>query len=168
MTFFGSDAISSSAYATEASLVILVAAGNGALNISFYTALAIATVLSIVAFSYRQTVHAYPQGGGSYNVSRENLGQIPGLVAAAALLIDYVLTVAASIVAGSHAITLCRIIFSFAATALRSRAASSRSRIGGNNFCTTAPRIDCAKPSKSIQMLPSFKFHICWNGKSDI
>ena len=74
---FGSDAISSSAYATEAALVILVAAGNGALGISFYTALAIALLLFMVAFSYRQTVYAYPHGGGSYNVSRENLGKLP-------------------------------------------------------------------------------------------
>lgn len=105
LAVFGSDAISSSAYATEAALVILMAAGNGALSISFYTALAIAGLLSMVAFSYRQTVHAYPHGGGSYNVSRENLGTIPGLVAASALLIDYVLTVAVSIVAGSAAVT---------------------------------------------------------------
>ena len=105
LAVFGSDAISSSAYATEASLVILMAAGNGALNISLYTALAVALLLSMVAFSYRQTVFAYPHGGGSYNVSRENLGQLPGLVAAAALLIDYVLTVAVSIVAGAAAVT---------------------------------------------------------------
>lgn len=105
LAVFGSDAISSSAYATEAALVILVAAGNGALGISFFTALAIALLLSMVAFSYRQTVYAYPHGGGSYNVSRENLGQLPGLVAAAALLIDYVLTVAVSIVAGAANVT---------------------------------------------------------------
>ncbi|MDE3091669.1 MAG: APC family permease, partial [Chloroflexota bacterium] len=105
LAVFGSDAISSSAYATEAALVILMAAGNGALNISFYAAIAIALMLSMVAFSYRQTVYAYPHGGGSYNVSRENLGQLPGLIAAAALLIDYVLTVAVSIVAGSAAVT---------------------------------------------------------------
>ncbi len=105
LAVFGSDAISSSAYATEASLVILMAAGNGALGISFFTALAIALLLSMVAFSYRQTVYAYPHGGGSYNVSRENLGQLPGLVAASALLIDYILTVAVSIVAGSAAVT---------------------------------------------------------------
>ncbi len=104
LAVFGSDAISSSAYATEASLVILVSAGNAAMGISFFTALAIALLLSMVAFSYRQTVYAYPHGGGSYNVSRENLGIIPGLVAAAALLIDYVLTVAVSIVAGSAAV----------------------------------------------------------------
>src|SRR5512135_1067528 len=105
LAVFGSDAISSSAYATEAALIILMAAGNGALNISFYTALAIALLLSMVAFSYRQTVYAYPHGGGSYNVSRENLGRIAGLVAAAALLIDYVLTVSVSIVAGAANVT---------------------------------------------------------------
>jgi amino acid transporter len=114
LAVFGSDAISSSAYATEASLVILMAAGNAALGISFYTALAIAVMLSIVGFSYRQTVYAYPHGGGSYNVSRENLGQIPGLVAAAALLIDYVLTVAVSIVAGSAAVTSALIASGYA------------------------------------------------------
>lgn len=105
LAVFGSDAISSSAYATEAGLVILMAAGNAALGISLYTSIAIALLLSMVAFSYRQTVHAYPHGGGSYNVSRENLGQLPGLVAASALLIDYVLTVAVSIVAGAAAVT---------------------------------------------------------------
>ncbi|MDD5189948.1 MAG: APC family permease [Dehalococcoidales bacterium] len=104
LAIFGSDAISSSAYATEASLVVLMAAGNGALHISFFTAIAIAALLSMVAFSYRQTVYAYPHGGGSYNVSRQNLGKLPGLIAAAALLIDYVMTVAVSIAAGTQAI----------------------------------------------------------------
>ena len=105
LAVFGSDAISSCAYATEASLVVLMVAGNGALHISLYTALAVALLLSMVAFSYRQTVYAYPHGGGSYNVSRQNLGQMAGLVAAAALLIDYVMTVAVSIAAGSFAVT---------------------------------------------------------------
>lgn len=114
LAVFGSDAISSSAYATEASLVILMAAGNSALGITFYVSIAIAIMLSIIAFSYRQTVNAYPQGGGSYNVSRENLGQLPGLVAAAALLIDYILTVAVSIVAGSAAITSALIASGYA------------------------------------------------------
>ena len=68
-------------------------------------ALAVALLLSMVAFSYRQTVYAYPHGGGSYNVSRQNLGQMAGLIAAAALLIDYVMTVAVSIAAGSFAVT---------------------------------------------------------------
>ncbi|MGB8645390.1 MAG: APC family permease, partial [Anaerolineae bacterium] len=105
LAVFGSDAISSSAYATEAALVILISAGNGALGIAFACAIAISLLLSMVAFSYRQTVYAYPHGGGSYNVSRENLGQTAGLVAAAALLIDYVLTVAVSIVAGAANVT---------------------------------------------------------------
>ncbi len=104
LAVFGSDAISSSAYATEASLTILIVAGSAALGVSMFTAMAVAILLSIVAFSYRQTVHAYPQGGGSYNVSRANLGQKFGLVAAAALLIDYVLTVAVSIVAGAQGV----------------------------------------------------------------
>jgi amino acid transporter len=105
LAVFGSDAISSSAYATEASLAILVVAGTAALGVSVYTALAIALLLSMVAFSYRQTVHAYPHGGGSYNVSSQNLGKKVGLVSASALLIDYVLTVAVSIVAGAQGIT---------------------------------------------------------------
>jgi len=105
LAVFGSDAISSSAYATEAALIILMAAGNGALHISFYEAIAITLLLSMVAFSYRQTVYAYPHGGGSYNVSRQNLGVMPGLVAAAALMIDYVLTVSVSIAAGAAAVT---------------------------------------------------------------
>ena len=105
LAVFGSDAISSSAYATEAALVVLVVAGSGALNVSFFIAVGIAVLLSIVSFSYRQIVQAYPHGGGAYNVSRQNLGQMAGLVAAAALLIDYVMTVAVSIAAGSLAIT---------------------------------------------------------------
>ena len=105
LAVFGSDAISSSAYATEAALVVLVVAGSGALNLSLYISIGIAVLLSIVAFSYRQIVHAYPHGGGAYNVSRQNLGQIAGLVAGAALLIDYVMTVAVSIAAGSLAVT---------------------------------------------------------------
>ncbi|MBI4789734.1 MAG: APC family permease [Chloroflexi bacterium] len=105
LAVFGSDPISSCAYATEEAMLVLIVAGSGALGISFYLAVAVSILLSVVAFSYRQTVYAYPQGGGSYNVSRQNLGQIPGLVAAAALLIDYVLTVAVSIVAGSEAVS---------------------------------------------------------------
>lgn len=105
LAVFGSDAISSCAYATEEMLLVLVVAGSSSLYISQYTALAIALLLLLVAFSYRQTLYAYPNGGGSYIVSRENLGQIPGLVAAAALLIDYILTVSVSIVAGAAAVS---------------------------------------------------------------
>ncbi|MBI5300831.1 MAG: APC family permease [Chloroflexi bacterium] len=105
LAVFSSDAISSSAYATEEILLVLVAAGTLGLPYALPIALGIAILLAIVSFSYRQTVHAYPHGGGSYTVSRENLGTQAGLVAAAALLIDYVLTVAVSIAAGTAAIT---------------------------------------------------------------
>src|SRR3989441_3025895 len=86
-------------------MLVLVAAGTEALELKIPIALAIAALLAIVVTSYRQTVRAYPRGGGSYIVSRENLGTIPGLVAAAAILTDYVLTVAVSVTAGTIAIT---------------------------------------------------------------
>jgi amino acid transporter len=102
---FSSDPLSSVAYATEEMMLVLVAAGAAALSYMLPIGFAIAVLLAIVITSYRQTVRAYPQGGGSYIVSRENLGTIPGLVAASAILIDYVLTVAVSITAGTIAIT---------------------------------------------------------------
>jgi amino acid transporter len=105
LAVFSSDAISSVAYATGEILIVLALAGSQALGFSVEISIAIAILLGIVAFSYRQTVIAYPQGGGSYTVSRENIGTRPGLVAAAALLIDYILTVAVSISAGTAAIT---------------------------------------------------------------
>ncbi len=105
LAVFSSDAISSSAYATEEILIVLVAAGVAGLNYALPIAFAIALLLAIVSFSYRQTVQAYPHGGGSYTVSKENLGTQAGLVAASALLIDYVLTVAVSIAAGTAAVT---------------------------------------------------------------
>jgi len=101
---FASDAISSSAYATEEILLALVLAGSGALRFSTGVAAAITLLFAIVAISYRQTVLAYPSGGGAYIVARENLGLLPGLIAAAALLTDYVLTVAVSIAAGAAAL----------------------------------------------------------------
>ena len=100
---FSSDPLSSNAYATEEMMLVLVAAGAGALALRLPIALAIAALLLIVVTSYRQTVRAYPRGGGSYIVARENLGTLPGLVAAAAILTDYVLTVAVSITAGTTA-----------------------------------------------------------------
>ena len=101
---FSSDPLSSNAYATEEMMLVLIAAGAGALTLRLPIAFAIAALLAIVVTSYRQTVRAYPRGGGSYIVARENLGTIPGLVAAAAILTDYVLTVAVSITAGTTAI----------------------------------------------------------------
>lgn len=105
LAVFSSDALSSSAYATEAILLVLVGVGTGALAYSWPIALAIAALLLIVSFSYFQTIHAYPNGGGAYIVAKENLGVYPGLTAAAALLIDYVLTVAVSVSAGVAALT---------------------------------------------------------------
>jgi amino acid transporter len=102
---FSSDPLSSVAYATEEMMLVLVLAGTAALSYKVPIAMAIAILLAIVVTSYRQTVHAYPRGGGSYIVARENLGTIPGLIAAAAILMDYVLTVAVSITAGTIAIT---------------------------------------------------------------
>lgn len=105
LAVFSSDALSSTAYATEAIMLVLVAAGSGALGISLPIAIGIATLMLIVAFSYYQTIHAYPNGGGAYIVSKENLGLGPGLTAASSLLIDYVLTVAVSISAGVAALS---------------------------------------------------------------
>jgi amino acid transporter len=105
LAVFSSDALSSSAYATEAILIALAMAGPAALGYATPISFGIALLLITVAFSYRQTIMAYPQGGGTYIVSRENLGTIPSLVAASALLIDYVLTVAVSMSAAVAAIT---------------------------------------------------------------
>ncbi len=103
---FASDAISSTAYATEEILLVLIPAAGLTVALSKLVPIAIVVVilLAIVVTSYRQTVFAYPSGGGSYIVSRENLGELPSLVAGASLLVDYILTVAVSISAGVAAI----------------------------------------------------------------
>src|SRR2546428_3344898 len=105
LAVFSSDALSSVAYATEEILLILVLAGTAAAHLDIPIALAITGLLAIVTISYQQTIHAYPSGGGSYIVARANLGTVPGLVAAAALLVDYVLTVSVSVAAGVAAVT---------------------------------------------------------------
>ena len=105
LAVLSSDALSSVAYATEEIVRVLVLAGTAALSIASPIAFVIAAILAVVVFSYRQTIHAYPSGGGAYIVSRENLGETPALVAAGALLIDYVLTVAVSVAAGVAALT---------------------------------------------------------------
>src|SRR5439155_10482385 len=106
LPIFASDPLSSNAYATEEALVVLVGvAGLSAAHFVFPLAIAIACLLGIVIVSYRQTVRVYEQSGGAYIVARENLGTAPSLVAGAALLTDYVLTVAVSISAGIYAIT---------------------------------------------------------------
>lgn len=97
---FGIDALSSAAYGPEAALVLLIPLGLGGLKFILPVMTAIIVLLTIVFFSYRQTIQAYPLGGGSYTVATENLGHRAALLAAAALMIDYVLTVAVSISAG--------------------------------------------------------------------
>jgi len=100
LAVFSSDALSSVAYATEEMLVHLVPAGIIAFTYSLWLGLGIVALLIIVTISYRQTITAYPSGGGSYIVASDNLGTVPGLIAGGALLIDYILTVSVSISAG--------------------------------------------------------------------
>src|SRR5688500_10971366 len=107
LAVFASDALSSTAYATQQLLIILALAGGGAalFGLSIPLAIAIAVLLIIVTISYRQTIFAYPNGGGAYIVARDNLGELPAQIAGAALLTDYILTVAVSISAGVAQIT---------------------------------------------------------------
>jgi amino acid transporter len=105
LAVFASDNISSSAYATEEIMRVLVLAGAGALMLTMPITIGIVVVMAIVVLSYRQTIRAYPNGGGSYIVASENLGRRAGLTAAGALLTDYVLTVAVSVAAGVAALT---------------------------------------------------------------
>src|ERR1700730_58036 len=100
-----SDALSSVAYSTEAILFVLLAAGTAAIAYLPIIAIGITILLAILVLSYRQTIHAYPSGGGAYIVAKDNLGMQTGLVAAASLLVDYILTVAVSVSAGVAAIT---------------------------------------------------------------
>src|SRR2546422_5193910 len=105
LAVFSSDALSSVAYATEEILLVLSIAGASALGYSLPISGVIALLIWVVIISYRQTIYAYPEGGGSYIVARENLGTLWGLIAAAALLLDYILTVAVSTAAGVAAVT---------------------------------------------------------------
>ena len=105
LAVLSSDALSSVAYATEEILRVLLVGGVAALSLVTPIGFVIAVTLAIVVFSYRQTIYAYPSGGGAYIVAKENLGTLPSLVAAASLLIDYVLTVAVSVAAGVAALT---------------------------------------------------------------
>src|SRR5581483_3157736 len=101
---FGLDALSSAAYGPEAALTILLPVGAAGLSYIQPISTAIVVLLAIVYFSYRQTIAAYPSGGGSYTVAKENLGARAGLLAAAALMIDYILNVAVGISAGGGAL----------------------------------------------------------------
>jgi amino acid transporter len=100
LAVFSSDALSSTAYATQEILVVLAAAGTAAFAHAFPISIAIVALLAIVTLSYEQTIHAYPSGGGAYIVARDNLGELPAQIAGAALLMDYILTVAVSVSSG--------------------------------------------------------------------
>ncbi|HXF85839.1 MAG TPA: APC family permease [Anaerolineales bacterium] len=100
LAVFASDALSSTAYATQEIMVILAAAGTIAFGYVFPISIAIVLLMIIVTLSYEQTIHAYPNGGGAYIVARDNLGELPAQIAGAALLTDYILTVAVSVSAG--------------------------------------------------------------------
>src|SRR4030067_998882 len=100
LAIFASDALSSTAYATDEILLVLILAGTGALYYSLPIAIAIIILLAIVTISYRQTIHAYPCGGGAYIVGRDNMDEVSAQMAGAALLIDYILTVSVSVSAG--------------------------------------------------------------------
>jgi amino acid transporter len=105
LAIFASDPISSNAYATEAIMTVLLVLGSGALVLTLPITLAVVGLVVIVVFSYIQTIQHYPDGGGAYTVTKDNLGVIPSLFAGAALLTDYILTVSVSVSAGIRAIT---------------------------------------------------------------
>ena len=100
LAVFASDALSSTAYATQEILVVLGAAGMAALTFAFPISIAIVALLAIVTISYEQIIHAYPNGGGAYIVSRDNFGELAAQIAGASLLADYILTAAVSISSG--------------------------------------------------------------------
>ncbi len=105
LAVFASDPISSNAYATEAIMSVLIVMGSGALSLTLPLGLAVAGLVLLVISSYIQTILHYPQGGGAYIVSKDNLGTFPSLIAAAALLTDYILTVSVSVSAGVRAVS---------------------------------------------------------------
>jgi amino acid transporter len=105
LAVFASDPISSNAYATEAIMGVLIVLGSGALRMTLPLATAVAALVLMVIFSYIQTIMHYPDGGGAYTVAKDNLGKYPSLVAGAALLTDYILTVSVSVSAGVRALT---------------------------------------------------------------
>src|SRR5438128_2594405 len=104
LPIFSSDALSSVAYATEEIMVVLLAASLGSRHLIMPIAIAIGALMAIVVASYVQVCRGYPSGGGAYIVAKDNLATLPALIAAAALLVDYILTVAVSVVAGVVAV----------------------------------------------------------------
>ncbi|MGH2700011.1 MAG: APC family permease, partial [Actinomycetota bacterium] len=145
---FSSDPLSSNAYATQEIMLVLGLVGSAALGHVIPIALAVALLLATVVVSYRQTVRAYPNGGGAYIVAHENLGIYPGLLAAAALLIDYVLTVSVSITAGVDAIV----------SATPTLAASKVPMAIGFVFFVTLMNLRGTKESGTLFAIPTYGF----------
>jgi len=145
LAIFSSDTISSSAYATQEIIRVLATAGVAALVWSVPVAIAIAVLLAVVSTSYRQVCRAYPSGGGAYAVAKENLSQMAGLVAAAALLIDYVMTVAVSTASAVDGRTRMAMVPA-AATAM-----TGTSRTCGKKNHSRTPR----RPTSTIPWTPA-------------
>ena len=150
LAVLSSDALSSVAYGPEAMLAVLALAGSSALGLSLGISVAIVVLMLAVGLSYRQLIRAYPHGGGSYIVADRNLGELPALIAAAGLLIDYVLTVAVSISAGVAAITSAIPGLGDARVALGLSAIA---------ICWPATCAACARPARSS---PRRRTRSCW------
>ena len=150
LAVLSSDALSSVAYGPEAMLAVLALAGSSALGLSLGISVAIVVLMLAVGLSYRQLIMAYPHGGGSYIVADRNLGELPALIAAAGLLIDYVLTVAVSISAGVAAITSAIPGLSNASVALGLRRSRS---------CWPAT---CAASARPARCSPHRPTRSCW------
>jgi amino acid transporter len=159
LAVFSSDALSSVAYATEAVLSILIIGGSLALGYSMPIAIGIAALLTIVVSSYRQTIRAYPTGGGGYIVSRDNLGDIPALIAAGALLVGYVLTVSVSVSAGVAAIT--SLTFTWGFTGVKDNAILIAL---GLTALLTLANLRGLKESGAIFALPTYTFVVSMLG----
>ncbi len=150
LAVFASDNLSSSAYATEEILRVLLYAGVGTLAFARVVPLTVAllAVLGVLLFSYRQTIKAYPQAGGAYLVTRDNFGILPAQVAGVALLTDYILTVSVSVSAGTAALTS---VFEglFPLRACRSRSGFVRSSRPGTSGASANPARSSASPRSS-------------------
>jgi len=151
---FGLDALSSAAYGPEAALTLLIPLGMAGVVYIWPITIGIAILLSIVYFSYRQTISAYPQGGGSYTVASENLGDGPGLLAAAALMIDYVLTAAVGISAGVGALV----------SAVPSLQSSTLRLCLGILILITIINLRGVQESGGVFLLPTYVFIVCLLG----
>jgi amino acid transporter len=151
---FSSDPLSSSAYSAEEIMLVLLLAGSGVLYLTLPITGALLALLWLVRLSYIQTIRAYPNGGGAYIVAHENLGVAPGLIAAAALMVDYVLTVAVSVAAGVAAIT------SAAPTLFEWRVPLSLAAVG----LVTLGNLRGIRESGAIFGLPTYFFILCFGG----